>query len=251
MAAGAPFVCPGWEPAAEESSSFVRMLRKLKRSVDRRRAVGGSDGLWQIVLGSVPTLVWAGVVVAALVLLRNPLRQLLPRLQSVSAAGVDVSFVAAGLDAAARQQEVPVDTGRRESATARAADNADLLQGSRLLWLDARPAHNRAERRVFRSLGMDVTAVTTLDEAVDLATRADPDVVITNYGKSPAEGMASVADQVGAAIGDLVPVIVYSRGVAGKPTPAHCFAQTDRPDDLLHLVIDALEHTAHDPYRQP
>ena len=157
-------------------------------------------------------------------------------------AGVDVSFVAAGLDAAAAQQQVPVNAGRRDTATARAASNAGLLDGAQLLWLDARPAHNRAERRVFRALGMSVTAVTTVEEAVDLAKRTDPDVVITNYGKS-SEGGAATAEQLAARIGQLVPVIVYSRRTAGKPTPSHCFAQTERPDDLLHSVIDALERT--------
>ena len=132
-------------------------------------------------------------------------------------AGVDVSFVAAGLGAAAAQQQVPVNAGRRDTATARAASNAGLLDGAQLLWLDARPAHNRAERRVFRALGMSVTAVTTVD--------------------------AATAEQLAARIGQLVPVIVYSRRTAGKPTPSHCFAQTERPDDLLHSVIDALERT--------
>ena len=105
-------------------------------------------------------------------------------------AGVDVSFVAAGLDAAAAQQQVPVNAGRRDTATARAASNAGLLDGAQLLWLDARPAHNRAERRVFRALGMSVTAVTTVD--------------------------AASAEQLAARIGQLVPVIVYSRRTAGN-----------------------------------
>ena len=57
------------------------MLRKSKHRQREGRVQDGSGGLWQIVLGWVPTIVWAGVVVTALVLFREPLRQLLPRLE--------------------------------------------------------------------------------------------------------------------------------------------------------------------------
>jgi hypothetical protein len=205
---------------------------------------GGSGGLWQIVLGWVPTLVWAGVVVSALILFRRQLQALLPRVQKVSAAGVDVSFVADGLDAAAKQQQVPIDAGRRDRAAARAAAHPDLLRGARVIWLDPRPAHNRAERQTFRDLDVDVVAETDVDAAISLVERNDPDVVITNYGAPPAAGVAN-AVQVGNRVGGLVPVIVYSVGTAGKPVPEGCFAQTDRPDELLHLVMDALERRGH------
>jgi hypothetical protein len=208
--------------------------------------VGGSGGLWQIVLGWVPTLVWAGVVVTALVLFRTQLRALSLRLQKVSAAGVDVSFVADGLDAAAVQQQVPIDVGRRDGAVARAAAHPDLLRGAQVVWLDPRPANNRAERRTFRALGMDVVVETEVDAAIGLVERTDPDLVITNYGASAPGG--PIAIQIGRRLGKLLPVIVYSTGTAGKPIPTGCFGQTDRPDDLLRLVIDAME-SAH-PYRQ-
>ncbi|WP_433030209.1 hypothetical protein [Actinomycetospora sp. CA-053990] len=48
------------------------------------------------------------------------------------------------------------------------------------------------------------------------------------------------------------PVILYTTGIDedDQAKPAGIFAETTRPDRLLHFVIDALEHAAHDPYRQ-
>ncbi|MHC1562114.1 hypothetical protein ACR9E3_24390 [Actinomycetospora sp. C-140] len=208
--------------------------------------MSGSGGLWQIVLGWVPTLLWAGVVLTALVLLRAPLRDLISRVGTVKVAGVDVSFVAADLGAAAAAKNVQLPATAAKGVAQRAAEHADQLHGARLLWLDARPTHNRAERQALRALGIEVTAVTGLQEAVDLVERTDPDVVLTNYGAS---NNPPTAVALGRAVGDLAPVIVYSVGTQGKPLATGCFGQTDRPDQLLHLVIDAMER-AH-PYRQP
>ena len=206
-----------------------------------------SGGLWQIVLGWVPTALWVGVVVVALVLLRQPLKDLIPRLGNVKVAGVDVSFVAADLSAAAAAKKVNLPATAAKGVAQRAADHAEQLRGARVLWLDSRPTNNRAERQTLRALGIEVTATTELPTAIDLTERTDPDVVITNYG-ARADGGEATAATLGQAVGYLVPVIVYSLGTRGKPTPTACFAQTDRPDQLLHLVIDAIERSH--PYRQ-
>ncbi|MDD7918010.1 hypothetical protein [Actinomycetospora callitridis] len=212
-----------------------------------------SSGLWQIVLGWVPTIVWAGVVVTALVLLRKPLRQLLPRLEKVNVAGVDVSFVADDLGAAARAKKVDLPPNAIRNVARRAADHADLLRGARVVWLEPSLDNIEPELDTFLSLGLGIVVLDDVDEAVS-AAGARTDVVISNWGQ--AEQGSSNAVRLAQGLRDKglrLPVIIYTRDIDEdyQAKPAGIFAETTRPDRLLHFVIDALEHSAHDPYRQP
>ncbi len=208
---------------------------------------GGSGGLWQIVLGWVPTLVWASVIVTALLVLKAPLRDLIPRVEKVSAAGVDVSFTAAQLSAAAKAKDLKLPAPDTRGVARRAAEQTDLLRRARVVWLDPVLENIEPELNAFRSLGLQIKVTNTVVDAVAAAI-SNPDIVITNYGKDAPGGPNALQLVAGLRKQGLrIPVLVYTKGIDEdkQSTPGGVFAQTTRPDRLLHYVIDALEHGRH------
>ena len=109
------------------------------------------------------------------------------------------------------------------------------------LWIDDHPEGNRIERRMLRQMGIFTEAVTTSAGAA--AVLDDPankiDLIITDVGRDDGSpgGLALLEG-----IGGRRPVILYvGRVDRNRVTPAGAFGITDRPDELLNLVMDALD----------
>jgi hypothetical protein len=203
--------------------------------------------------GQIGWTVSALVVGALAWLFRKPIaEQLIPKLSSVKAGGIELAFeTRMAIDAAVELAEkhpdwqVDVPASARERVIRRAERSLDLCKGARILWIDDRPANNRNERRMLRQLGIDVEPVTTTELALTALApdQGGYDVIISDMHRvedgvaHPEAGKELLARYTGH-----VPVILYV-GVfdprRGVPGPA--FGITNRPDELLHLVIDALE----------
>jgi CheY-like chemotaxis protein len=117
-----------------------------------------------------------------------------------------------------------------------------LVRGSRILWVDDRPSSNMYERRFLLSLGVQIDQATSSEEAIYLLKSSPYNLVISDmerYGDSSA-GL-KMLEQI-KRLRRNHPVIFYvaflnkRRGV-----PEGAFAITNRPDDLLHSVLDILE----------
>ncbi|WP_129336292.1 response regulator [Cellulomonas endophytica] len=189
----------------------------------------------------VPFLTLVAVVVA-LLLLRPRLLRMLDRATKVGIGGVLELEVSAEPLRDARAG-APVDEGAVRGVEHRLARARDRTVGARLLWVDDEPAANRAERQVLRSAGVVVLVATTTQEGLALLDREDPTIVVTDMARpeSPTAGL-ELADAVRRRHPDL-PVIAYVTDL--RPgVPADLFGITDRPDELVHLVLDALERRA-------
>jgi DNA-binding NtrC family response regulator len=112
-----------------------------------------------------------------------------------------------------------------------------------VLWVDDNPAKTRIERRLLRQMGIFAEPVTTNAEA--MAVLVDPtdhvDLVITDVARpSGPTGLDLLEDMQSR--GQTAAVIAYiGRVDQDRPIPVGLFGMTDRPDDLMNLVMDALD----------
>src|SRR3989442_1133822 len=124
-------------------------------------------------------------------------------------------------------------------ATARA--NLALLQpwtGRRLLWVDDSRALLSLYKSVFESLGFEVLATSSPDEALEHVSSNAPDVAILDYDMPGMDGgmLASlIKDRY-----PVLPVILYS-GSTGIPLTAHYWvdaicAKTAPREELLTTI---------------
>jgi CheY-like chemotaxis protein len=115
----------------------------------------------------------------------------------------------------------------------------DAVAGSRILWVDDHPEGNSWEIACLEAAGASIRIAETTRTALQLAADGY-DIIISDIarGSDPAEGLKALPVLHNAA--PAAPVILYvGRREAG--VPAGAFGITNRPDDLLHLVMDALE----------
>lgn len=195
------------------------------------------------------TIVW--------VFYRPIIDQLLPRLSGVKVFGFEFSFAREELNRAiaaqAQRMGEPREGGRfsseitpeaRDRVLRRARREVDVVLGSRVLWVDDYPSHNRDLVRLLMSLGATVDVVRSSEEANDWLDRYVYDVIISdmvrggdeNAGKKFVETMVE-------AMPEPYPRVIFFIGVPFEPSkgvPKGVLGGTHRPDELLHLVLDAL-----------
>jgi CheY-like chemotaxis protein len=201
-------------------------------------------------------LLWVLLVIYVIWLLRQPLGAAVGRLATFEAFGVKLALSGGqALDAAIELAEknpdwpVEVPAADRKAALDRANANRSILEGAEILWVDDRPSNNRNEARMLRSFGALITFAATTDEASRaLQTAAEQhqpfDLILSDIRRDlptpdPTAGLTMLPRLRNA--GFRQPVIYY----IGRPNldagvPAGAFGVTNRPDQLLQLVVDGL-----------
>jgi CheY-like chemotaxis protein len=208
------------------------------------------------IIGAIANLLWVFLAAFVVWLLRQPLKAAASRLASFEAFGVKFALSGgAALDAAIELAEknpawpVEVPTADRKAAVDRANANRSILEGAEILWVDDHPSNNRNEARMLRSFGALVTFAATTDEASRaVQTSAEQhqpfDIILSDISRDlptpdPTAGLTMLPRLRNA--GFHQPVIYYiGRPDADAGVPAGAFGITNRPDQLLHLVLDAL-----------
>jgi hypothetical protein len=195
------------------------------------------------VFALVATVLWVGFAVFVVVVLR-PLLSLVQKVkpdagsseEQESSGHADVAYAAAQLDQAVEHNGRPEVSGERcAHAVERAKRLQGMLAGARVVWVVDRPGTVAAESRLLQSLGMLVSVFSTNSEVKAALKDGGLDVVISDLERSKGDPALALAGLTGD-----VPLIYYTaERVAGVPPGA--FGLTNRPDELLHLVIDALE----------
>jgi CheY-like chemotaxis protein len=191
----------------------------------------------------IPTVLWIGLIATVAVLLRRPIRdQLLPRLGGVKAFGVELTFLQESLDQAAAKAPVNVSVEDRSQVMRRAQRIRDVLQGARILWVDENPLNNLPERRSLQSMGIHVDVATDAEEAFALLSANGYDALISEMEHGGVEdwGRQFLAEIRKRQIHTWTVFYLLdfdpSRGI-----PGHAFGMTNRPDHLLHYIMDILE----------
>jgi CheY-like chemotaxis protein len=131
----------------------------------------------------------------------------------------------------------------RDLVLKRARTHLAVLQNSQILWMDDHPENNLNERKMFRQLKIDVDIAKSTEEALGILGIGTYDLILSDmaHDHDPTAGL-SLLQQLPSE--PKTPVIFYV-GIMdpSKGVPARAFGITNRPDELLHLTLDALERT--------
>jgi CheY-like chemotaxis protein len=215
------------------------------------------DGIAKV-LGGVGSLVWTGLAIYVVWLLRGPLTAAVSRLTGVEAWGVKFALsggeqaLAAAFEVANKNPKWVAEAAEqdRQMALEKAKARRQVFEGAEILWVDDRPSNNRNESRMLRSFGASITVACTTDEACDAIKAANVearpfDLVLSDISRDlpPPLNARGGLDMLTTFRADRItlPVIFYV-GVfdRGAGTPDGAFGITRRPDILLTLVGDAL-----------
>lgn len=173
-----------------------------------------------------------------------------PYIQAFKFGGVEATFRARAaadamedaIAAAAMNAGIQVSVGDKSGALRRAEAHLTLLRGSIVLWVDDRPGLNDSERRMLTSLGISVDIALNNEDAIKKLQRRDYDCVISDIGRPSGEpsGLELRADM---ARSNVYRWLVYYIGQMDitQGTPTGALGITNRPDHLLHFVLDAIE----------
>lgn len=176
-----------------------------------------------------------------IIVFRKPLEQrILPRLSGLKVFGVELTLLQESLNEAATVQNVTISADDKLNALKRAQHVLPVLQGARLLWADDTPELNLQIIKIIESLGIVIDKARDTDEALKLLRRHKYDVVVSDIkrnGENDA-GIKMVAKMWEEHIyrWTIFYVLHLRLGL-----PEHAFNITNRPDHLLHFIMDVLE----------
>ena len=197
----------------------------------------------------IPSILWFFFVVVLLVLFYRPIRDdLLPNLSSLKAGGVELSFVKESIDAALKlaekspQWEVKVSSEDKERVLTRAKKHLKVFRDARLLWVDDHPENNINELVMFGQLKVVTQTAKNTENALEMLKSGSYDLVISDMkrGRRVTAGLKFLEQF--RKTDETTPVIFYLGDFDPKKgVPAQAFGITKRPDELLHLTLDALE----------
>jgi DNA-binding NtrC family response regulator len=124
----------------------------------------------------------------------------------------------------------------------RAKKNLALFKDARILWIDDMPDTLRNEYKMLERLRIDIDLATSETEAEHRLQTDKYDLILSDIArgdnrKAGLEFLGKYAKRE-----QRVPFIFYV-GVLHpeKGVPGYAFGITHRPDELLHLIMDALE----------
>ena len=154
----------------------------------------------------------------------------------------DIALVRRALDQAISKQSPSVSETERSRVLRRARFAQEVLKGAQILWVDDRPKNNRNERQILRSFGVFVDLARSTDDALEMFPEIHYDLIISDMGRSGIkdEGLRFLEKLKQEKL--YRPLIFYTILAPDTWTKAReAFAITNRPDQLLHYIIDVLE----------
>jgi len=197
----------------------------------------------------IPDLLW---VVLALVVFIYSYRlikiKLLPNVTNISAFGVKINMLKDSIDSIYdiakkdKMWNVPISESDKDIVLKRTNRNLHLFKNLSILWFDDRPDTLKNEIKMFRQLGGRIEVTTTLEKAISMLKTNNFDLMISDIDRNNGEedGVSTLKQLYKNKT--YVPTIFYIGDVNEElGIPPHAFGLTNRPDELLHLVIDILE----------
>ncbi|HSO41945.1 MAG TPA: response regulator, partial [Rhodospirillales bacterium] len=163
--------------------------------------------------------------------------------------GIECSFVREGIQAAValaqkhKNWQVAFSDEEASLVMDRAARHLGLLQRSKILWVDDNPENNFNEIKMLHQLRADVETAKSTEEALALIQEKKTyDIVLSDLkrGDDATAGLTLLGKLRESH--PILPVIFYVGEF--KPelgVPPFAFGLTNRPNELLHLILDILE----------
>lgn len=191
----------------------------------------------------VPSFLWFTFVVVLFFLFYKQLKyELIPKLTGIKMFGVEATFIQEELNKAIQKQNAKVSQQENTQVLRRAELASKAIMGMRVLWVDDCLENIIHETQLFRSLGIVVDQVESTEAAMSMLTNVSYDAVISDIyrGKEPDAGIKFLHTLHDRKFS--YPVILYVGTLElSKGVPPYAFGITNRPDYLLHYVIDIAE----------
>jgi CheY-like chemotaxis protein len=197
----------------------------------------------------IPSILWFSLVIFVLVLFCRPIRdELLPNLSAFKAMGVELSFIKDFIDTdlelaeKSPQWKIKVSSKDKERTLKRAKKHLAVFRDAQFLWVDDHPENNLSERKMFRQLKAEVDIAKSTEEALKILKSDHYDLVISDMARDNDDTAGLNFLEQFRKENKSTPVIFYV-GVfdPDKGVPKQTFGITNRSDELLHLILDALE----------
>ncbi len=196
-----------------------------------------------------PAILWFLFAVSVFGLFYRQIQNdLVPYLRNFKAAGIELSFVREAIDSAIElaekspQWNVEVPSMDKEKVLRRVKQHMKILQDATILWVDDHPENNRNERKMFHQLAVQVDIAKSTDDALDMLKHQTYDLILSDMSRDDNTSAGINLLQQLRDANNRIQMVFYV-GVLdhSKGSPAQAFGITNRPDELLHLTLDALE----------
>jgi CheY-like chemotaxis protein len=193
------------------------------------------------ILQTLPSLLWIALAFLIVAWFRPQIATRLGSLSSIKLPGGTEAQFTAAVANAAETKNVAIPSMAQARLTRRAAANATVFRGARVLWIDDNPNWIAAEKQALQALGIHVDVAHMNRDAVQLLGQQPHDLLISDMSREgdPRAGLKFLSEL--RSMQHPEPVIFYVGHVdPERGTPAHAFGITDRPDELLDYVMDIL-----------
>lgn len=208
-----------------------------------------TDKLLLELIKNLPAILWFLLAFVVVLLFYKPIRhELLPNLSGFKAMGVEFSFVKNSISAAIKlaekseQWKVTIPDEDEKRVLDRVKRHLPLFQDVRVLWIDDNPDSLRNERKMLERLQVDIDLALNDAEAQKLLRSGKYDLILSDIarGNDSTAGLKFLQEY--GKTKKRVPFIFYIGTLSPeKGVPPYAFGITNRPDELLHLMLDALE----------
>ncbi|MCP4263556.1 MAG: response regulator [Planctomycetes bacterium] len=140
------------------------------------------------------------------------------------------------------QWKVEVPSRDKEKVLNRTKQHLNIFRDAQILWLDDYPENNINEMRMFRQLKTEVDIAKSTEEALDKLRKSSYDLVISDIarGENAEAGLDFLRKFRRENKATLV-IFYIGMFFPEKGIPPYAFGITNRPDEMLHLTLDALE----------
>ncbi len=206
---------------------------------------------WLEIIKVTPSFLWVILAAVAFFLLYDLcIRHILPLMYADPATAADVALphferaLADVLKVAEKNPQWHVQVGAedKERLMRRIRRNRDVLQGSRVLLFDDRPDTLVNEIRMLQQLEIEVETVISVGEGLARLKAASFDLLVSDIARPDGQSNGIATLQSLHDYYPDLPAIFYIGNLnAQDGVPAGAFGITNRPDELLHLVLDILE----------
>ena len=147
------------------------------------------------------------------------------------------------LEFSVTRKQMSLTTSQKEALFNRMAHVKELNLPIQMLWVHDYPESNTSESRLITALGVKSVYAKTSAEAVQLLATERFDLVVSDIarGDNHHEGLAFLKQLTDS--GSAFPPLIFyvAQFDAARGTPPFAFNITNRPNELLHLVMDIIE----------
>lgn len=186
-----------------------------------------------------PHVLWAAVAITVLFIIGpSRIRDAFAKVNKIGLAGFEVEFKSE-IDAAAKARKIDLPFQLRDRLARRLERRRDLIFGARILWIDDHPYNNTIEIGLLRNFGAIVDIAHSNQDANERLRSSVYDIVLSDIARDiEDEDGKDFVPKVKNAM--LSPPLIFYVGKE-QPLPEGAFGLTVRFDELLHLILDALE----------